>query len=278
MGNQFWILRLLVLFLSRFSRPDLGCLNVIIDRLGMVKFVCRSDLNECYHCCKLFDSRLDLKARFKMHRVHIEDAHPTIFQCKYVACSYQTDRQQYMRRHQLTVHEKNPVACSIIGCDFVVNYTYMKRHVKECHPTEINKKVAVIKQENSVETSDGDEQSTSNEYEPINDQPTTNQLSCSSCSKKFWTRYLLNKHVARVHEKRYKETIREKSYKCTFEGCNKAYTTPGRLKDHETSHTGELPLECGRCDKKFSGRGLFAKHLRQYHAISIKDVEKMLCI
>lgn len=64
------------------------------------------------------------------------------------------------------------------------------------------------------------------------------RLKCPSCLKFFWTRYALNKHVARVHEKRYKKDVREKKYVCTSEGCEKAYTTPGKLKDHETKHTG----------------------------------------
>lgn len=30
----------------------------------------------------------------------------------------------------------------------------------------------------------------------------------------------------------------ERRFKCTFEGCDKAYTKPTRLLDHERSHTG----------------------------------------
>jgi uncharacterized C2H2 Zn-finger protein len=66
----------------------------------------------------------------------------------------------------------------------------------------------------------------------------TTRLKCPSCPKSFWTRYSLNKHVAQVHEKRYKKYVRIKKHVCTFEGCEKSYTTLGKLKDHETSHTG----------------------------------------
>ena len=29
-------------------------------------------------------------------------------------------------------------------------------------------------------------------------------------------------------------------YKCTFEGCDKSYTKPSRLEEHERSHTGNV--------------------------------------
>ena len=32
----------------------------------------------------------------------------------------------------------------------------------------------------------------------------------------------------------------EKKFKCTWEGCGKAYTKPARLREHELSHTGEV--------------------------------------
>lgn len=81
------------------------------------------------------------------------------------------------------------------------------------------------------------------EEEVPEESPTTpdnNRLKCPSCTKVFWNRYSLNKHVARVHEKRYKEYERKKNYACTYDGCEKAYTTPGLLRDHETTHTGLL--------------------------------------
>jgi len=35
-------------------------------------------------------------------------------------------------------------------------------------------------------------------------------------------------------------TPAEKRYKCQYEGCDKAYTKPSRLAEHELSHTGEV--------------------------------------
>ena len=36
------------------------------------------------------------------------------------------------------------------------------------------------------------------------------------------------------------KSIRPKRYKCTYEGCAKAYTKPSRLDEHVRSHTGEV--------------------------------------
>jgi general transcription factor IIIA len=33
---------------------------------------------------------------------------------------------------------------------------------------------------------------------------------------------------------------RKRPYACTYSGCNKAYSKPSRLKEHERSHTGEV--------------------------------------
>lgn len=38
------------------------------------------------------------------------------------------------------------------------------------------------------------------------------------------------------------KSIRSKRYRCTFKGCDKAYTKPSRLQEHERSHTGEVRI------------------------------------
>jgi hypothetical protein len=43
-------------------------------------------------------------------------------------------------------------------------------------------------------------------------------------------------------------------YKCTFSGCEKAYTKPCRLEEHERSHTGEVRFPHSLFDKLLTGR------------------------
>lgn len=56
----------------------------------------------------------------------------------------------------------------------------------------------------------------------------------------------------------------ERSYRCTYEGCGRLYTTQHHLKVHKRSHTGDRPFKCEfcNCGKAFAtGYGL-KSHIR----------------
>nr|XP_006825750.1 PREDICTED: zinc finger protein GLIS3-like [Saccoglossus kowalevskii] len=81
---------------------------------------------------------------------------------------------------------------------------------------------------------------------------------CSRKYKPFNARYKLLIHM-RVHSG-------EKPNKCTFEGCNKAFSRLENLKIHLRSHTGERPYLCqySGCNKAFSNSSDRAKHQRTH--------------
>ncbi|KAF8629851.1 hypothetical protein AX15_003213 [Amanita polypyramis BW_CC] len=54
----------------------------------------------------------------------------------------------------------------------------------------------------------------------------------------------------------------KKRYKCTFLGCEKAYTKPSRLSEHERTHTGERPFTCDACDKSYFRETHLQAHAR----------------
>ena len=40
------------------------------------------------------------------------------------------------------------------------------------------------------------------------------------------------------------EVPTKKRHRCTYQGCEKAYSKPSRLEEHERSHTGQVYLSC----------------------------------
>ncbi|XP_062984624.1 zinc finger protein GLIS3 [Elgaria multicarinata webbii] len=81
---------------------------------------------------------------------------------------------------------------------------------------------------------------------------------CPRRYKPFNARYKLLIHM-RVHSG-------EKPNKCTFEGCQKAFSRLENLKIHLRSHTGEKPYLCQHpgCQKAFSNSSDRAKHQRTH--------------
>ncbi|KAK3585051.1 hypothetical protein CHS0354_009901 [Potamilus streckersoni] len=83
---------------------------------------------------------------------------------------------------------------------------------------------------------------------------------CSREEKPFKAQYMLVVHMRRH--------TGEKPHKCTFEGCNKAYSRLENLKTHLRSHTGEKPYMCEfpGCTKAFSNASDRAKHQNRTHS------------
>nr|ALS19768.1 gli [Novocrania anomala] len=83
---------------------------------------------------------------------------------------------------------------------------------------------------------------------------------CSREEKPFKAQYMLVVHMRRH--------TGEKPHKCTFEGCQKAYSRLENLKTHLRSHTGEKPYMCEfpGCSKAFSNASDRAKHQNRTHS------------
>ncbi|NWU41060.1 GLIS3 protein, partial [Hylia prasina] len=81
-------------------------------------------------------------------------------------------------------------------------------------------------------------------------------VGCPRRFKPFNARYKLLSHM-RIH-------TGERPYKCTFEGCKKAFSRTENLKIHLRSHTGEKPYLCQHlgCQKAFTNSSDRAKHHR----------------
>jgi len=54
----------------------------------------------------------------------------------------------------------------------------------------------------------------------------------------------------------------ERSYHCTWVGCERVYTTPGNLRTHQKTHTGEYKFRCEDCQKAFLSSYALKVHVR----------------
>ncbi|KAF8170334.1 hypothetical protein K438DRAFT_1909432 [Mycena galopus ATCC 62051] len=56
----------------------------------------------------------------------------------------------------------------------------------------------------------------------------------------------------------------KKRYKCTHTGCDKAYSKPSRLEEHERSHSGQRPFVCEKCSKSYLRETHLHAHARSH--------------
>ncbi|TCD66374.1 Strongly-conserved Zn-finger binding protein (TFIIIA) [Steccherinum ochraceum] len=70
-----------------------------------------------------------------------------------------------------------------------------------------------------------------------------------------------------------KDTPAKKRYKCSYEGCRKAYSKPSRLAEHERSHTGDRPFVCQACDKSYLRESHLQAHSRSHLPSSSRPFE-----
>ncbi|KHN75747.1 Putative zinc finger protein F56D1.1 [Toxocara canis] len=95
---------------------------------------------------------------------------------------------------------------------------------------------------------------------------------CAVCCKRFRSLRDEKRHNRRVHERSYKQPERQRRYRCTERGCERTFSLPAKLREHQAVHRGKAVISCDNCEKYFKSRACYAVHLRRYHQLSIRDV------
>lgn len=79
---------------------------------------------------------------------------------------------------------------------------------------------------------------------------------CSVCDKKAPTKSALQSHMRYVHEL-------SRLFHCTF--CDKSFKKAVNLKEHLTTHTGEVLYTCPHCPKTFNSKANMHSHRKKKH-------------
>jgi len=237
--------------------------------------------NHCRRCLLYFECGQALYA-------HIREVHWT--QSKCLQCGAQFGCQRLLRVHVERAHSEHAPRCRFCGKTFK-NKRYLRRHIHAGHRrmggrggTEHDghrggKQCAVCKRWCRDRYQLRVHQRTHSDLKP---------LECQFCCKRFADPSGLRRHIKRYHVKSKDEEsgeappiwtspieavkARKGSKQCPE--CGKWLCDGYRLRIHRRSHSGEKPLECPRCDRRFADPSNLRRHVERYHP---KEYSCSLC-
>jgi KRAB domain-containing zinc finger protein len=92
------------------------------------------------------------------------------------------------------------------------------------------------------------------------------KLACKLCNEKFTRRMLLDDHNMQVHG-----LPSELPFNCSDSSCSKKFSSQLTLRQHEKTHTKELPedlsVQCDQCDKRFPTKTRLSGHILSAHVV-----------
>ena len=96
--------------------------------------------------------------------------------------------------------------------------------------------------------------------------PNRRRVCCQICDRMFTREDTLQNHMRCLHSD-------ERPYKCSEEGCYKAFASQSALIQHLKSHMGGKPYKCNECSASFALLNVYKQHMHDEHA----DTEALRC-
>ncbi len=82
------------------------------------------------------------------------------------------------------------------------------------------------------------------------------ELSCTTCNKKFSRKFTLQRHVQTVHQNL-------KLFYCKL--CNRYFSQKNNLEKHLISHAQDNPFNCSLCSQTFASKEKLKRHFASVH-------------
>ncbi|EEB05072.2 RNA polymerase III transcription factor tfiiia [Schizosaccharomyces japonicus yFS275] len=171
-----------------------------------------------------------------LHRHEAAHRKPKVYACTWEGCTMSFSRHQQLRIHVAKEHtHTDPYPCPYEGCtQGFPTKVKLKSHVDRVHEKTVSYQCT---------------------HEECKGQP--GFLKWSELQQHIRECHQLRNHYV-VHE----TTLEERRvHKCTYEGCERAFTRLPALKNHvQVVHMGVRPFSCERCGKRFGYKQLWRRH------------------
>ncbi|KAH8401678.1 hypothetical protein KR009_007364 [Drosophila setifemur] len=254
-GRKFWKRGALVDHLRRHQDPELFKCNI---------------------CSRVMGQRRSLELHMRMHEIKTRGR---LHQCEH--CSKSFFSSVVCERHKLThiPREQWQIKCTHCEKTFPSQYT-MQQHVKLVH-LNLYAKICDV-----CGKSIRGREALARHMEEHTGAPQT-VIKCHMCDSKLTTKYGLARHIKMMHTA---ENLRPmqcelclkispslqahqhhlkythntaRNHQCPM--CDKAFKRPNELREHMTTHTGEVLYTCPHCPQTFNSNANMHAHRKKVH-------------
>ncbi|XP_060658989.1 transcription factor grauzone [Drosophila nasuta] len=234
------------------------------------------ELFKCHICQRVMGHRRSLELHMRMHEIKQRGR---LYQCE--QCSKKFYSAVVCERHKLTHIPKEQWLVNCTSCSKTFPNEYlMQQHVKLVHLRKFDKICDVCGK--SVRG----REALVRHMEEHTGVP-QKVIKCDLCESTLTTKYGLARHIKMMHTAENLQPIQceyclkvspslqahqhhikythntARSHQCPM--CEKAFKRPNELREHMTTHTGEVLYTCPHCPKTFNSNANMHAHRKKMH-------------